>query len=116
MAFDAVGGEMTGFLMTSLPSCSRLILYGGLSGSRLDGLDPVDIIFRGKKLQGFNLNEWIAGKTREEFRAVAGDIQDLIINGKMKTEIQGCFKLDDVVTGIRSYIKSMSSGKILFKP
>ena len=116
MAFDAVGGEMTGFLMTSLPSCSRLILYGGLSGSRLDGLDPVDIIFKGKKLQGFNLNEWIAGKTREEFRAVAGDIQDLIINGKMKTEIQGCFKLDDVVTGIRSYIKSMSSGKILFKP
>ncbi len=116
MAFDAVGGEMTGLLLTGLPSFSRIILYGGLAGSSLLGIDPMDIILKGKKLEGFNLNEWIAGKNRKEFDTINNEIQDLIISGKMKTEIQGCFKLDDVVNGIRSYIKSMSSGKVLFKP
>lgn len=116
MAFDAVGGGMTGLLLTGLPSFSRIILYGGLAGSSLLGIDPMDIILKGKKLEGFNLNEWIAGKNRKEFDTINNEIQDLIISSKMKTEIQGCFKLDDVVNGIRSYIKSMSSGKVLFKP
>jgi NADPH:quinone reductase-like Zn-dependent oxidoreductase len=116
MAFDAVGGGMTGLLLTGLPSFSRIILYGGLTGSSLLGIDPMDIILKGKKLEGFNLNEWIAGKNRKEFDTINNEIQDLIISDKMKTEIQGCFKLDDVVNGIRSYIKSMSSGKVLFKP
>jgi len=116
MAFDAVGGEMTGLFMNSLPSSSSTILYGGLAGGSLSGIDPMEIIFKGKKLEGFNLNEWIANKTPEEFDKVNHKIQDLIINGKMKTEIQASFKLDDVVTGIRAYIKSMSSGKVLFKP
>jgi NADPH:quinone reductase-like Zn-dependent oxidoreductase len=88
----------------------------GATGSSLLGIDPMDIILKGKKLEGFNLNEWIAGKNRKEFDTINNEIQDLIISDKMKTEIQGCFKLDDVVNGIRSYIKSMSSGKVLFKP
>jgi len=116
IAFDAVGGEMTGLLLTSLPSFSRIILYGGLAGSSSLGIDPMDIIFQGKKLEGFNLNEWIANKTSEEFDKISNEIQDLIISGKMKTELQGTYILDDFVNGIRSYIKSMSSGKILFRP
>ena len=116
MAFDAVGGEMTGLFIKSLPSSSSIILYGGLAGGSLSGIDPLEIIFKGKKLEGFNLNDWIANKTHEEFDKVNQKIQDLIIDGKVKTEIQATFKLDDVVTGIRTYIKSMSSGKVLFKP
>jgi len=116
MAFDAVGGEMTGLFLNTLPSFSQIILYGGLAGGSLLGIDPMDIIFHGKKLEGFNLNEWITRKTSVEFDTINNEIQDLIISGKMKTEIQGSFKLDDIVNGIRSYIKSMSSGKVLFKP
>lgn len=116
MAFDAVGGEMTGLFINGLPSSSAIVLYGGLAGGSLNGIDPMEIIFKDKKLEGFNLNDWMAYKTKEEFDRVNQNIQDLIINGKVKTEIQASFKLKDVVTGIRTYIKSMSSGKVLFKP
>ena len=116
MAFDAVGGEMTGLFLNTLPSFSKVVLYGGLAGGSLLGIDPMDIIFKGKKLEGFNLNQWIANKNMEELETINNKIQDLIITGKMKTEIQASFKLDDVVNGIRTYIKSMSSGKVLFKP
>jgi len=116
MSFDAVGGEMTGLFLNTLPSFSRVVLYGSLAAGFLLGIDPMDIIFYGKKLEGFNLNEWITRKTRVEFETINNEIQDLIISGKMKTKIQTSFKLDDVVNGIRTYIKSMSEGKVLFKP
>jgi len=48
--------------------------------------------------------------------AINDELQDLIIHGILETKIQAIFKLDDIVNGIRTYIKSMSAGKILFKP
>ncbi len=116
IAFDAVGGEMTGLFLNHLPPFSRVVLYGGLAGGSLGGIDPMDIIFNGKILEGFNLNEWISNKSNEEFERINHKIQDLIITGKIKTQIQASFILDDVVNGMRSYIKSMSDGKVLFKP
>ena len=55
-------------------------------------------------------------KSRDEFENISNEIQDMIIREEFKTEIQGIYKLDDVVNGIRTYIKSMSKGKILFRP
>jgi len=48
MAFDAVGGEMTGLFLNILPSFSQIVLYGGLAGGSLLGIDPMEIIFKGK--------------------------------------------------------------------
>ncbi len=77
-------------------------------------LNPFNIIFQGKKLYGFNLNEWIKEIGKEEFERINQELQDLIIKGILKTEIQATFKLDDVVEGVRTYIKGMSGGKVLF--
>jgi len=114
IAFDAVGGEMTGILLNALPDISDVILYGGLAGSSVQELNPFNIIFQGKQLKGFNLTEWIERIGKDKFEKVNHEIQDLIIDGKVKTEIQAIFKLDAVVKGVRTYIKSMSGGKVLF--
>jgi NADPH:quinone reductase-like Zn-dependent oxidoreductase len=116
IAFDAVGGEQTAILLEALPPHSEVILYGGLAGGLIAGIEPFDIIFRDKKLIGFNLAEWKANKSGEEFNSINNFLQDLIISGKLRTKIQASFKLDDVVMGIRTYIKSMSNGKVLFIP
>ena len=116
IAFDAVGGESTSILLRAMPNSSTVVLYGGLSGKAISDIESFDIIFKDKKLAGFNLNLWIDNKAKEEFNAISSEIQNLIINGKMKTEIQGSYKLENVVDGIRAYIKSMSAGKVLFKP
>jgi len=116
IAYDAVGGEATSLLLRAMPKSSTVVLYGGLSGKAISDVDPFDIIFEDKKLVGFNLNLWNVEKTKVEFDSVSDEIQNLIINGKMKTEIRGSFQLDNVVDGIRVYIKSMSAGKVLFKP
>jgi NADPH:quinone reductase-like Zn-dependent oxidoreductase len=116
IAFDAVGGEQTGVIYNNLPNGSEIVVYGGLSGLECAGIDTLEVIFKNKIIKGFNLNDWIKQKSREEFLKITDKLQDMFIAGKIKTQIQGSYGLEDVVNGIRSYIKSMSKGKILFKP
>jgi NADPH:quinone reductase-like Zn-dependent oxidoreductase len=115
IAFDAVGGEMTGIILNALPVGSEVIVYGGLSGKDISGISTLEVIFHNKKLSGFNLNEWMADKSSSEFQQIADEIQDFIIKGDFKTEIQSSYNLDEIKEGIRTYIKSMSAGKVLFK-
>lgn len=116
MAFDAVGGEITGLLMNSMPEDSELVLYGGLSGTELSHIDPMGIIFDRKMISGFNLIDWFDSLEDEEFEEVSDYLQDLFINGVFHTDIQASFGLNDIVKGIRTYISDMSEGKILIKP
>ena len=116
IAFDAVGGEQTGVLLNAMPPDSEVHVYGGLSGQDISGISTLEVIFHNKKLSGFNLNEWIAAKSTKELQQIAYEIQDIIIKGEFKTRIQARFKLDEITEGIRTYIKSMSAGKVLFKP
>lgn len=116
MALDAVGGEMTATLLNSLPTKGQVVVYGGLSGERIAGIDPMGIIFKGKKLLGFNLNDWLERNSYEDVQSIAKKLQHLFIRGELRTSVQGSFPLDQAVAGIRTYIKSMSAGKIIFTP
>lgn len=115
-AFDAVGGDLAGAMLNAMPDGSRVIVYGALSGSSIAGIDPMGVIFRNKSVTGFNLNDWLANLTTDELTAITDKIQDLVIAGDIQTAVQGTFPLDRVVEGIRTYIKSMSAGKIIFTP
>lgn len=116
IAFDAVGGEQTGLIFSALPAHSTVILYGGLAGGSVSAIDPFDIIFRNKKLLGFNLTDWKKTKSKDEFEIINDQLQNFVIQGIIRTKIQASFKLEEAIEGIRTYIKSMSEGKVLFKP
>ena len=59
-AFDAVAGAMAGKLFTLLPPRGTLYSYGRLAGD-IEGVEPVDLIYRGKELRGFYLSSWLTG-------------------------------------------------------
>lgn len=52
IAFDAVAGEMSATLAAAMPHGSKVVVYGGLSGGA-PGLSIPDVIFNGKRLEGF---------------------------------------------------------------
>ena len=116
LAFDAVAGELSGKMLKAMPPQASLVVYGALAATQLEGIRAMDVIFQGKSIQGFNLNTWIRSMDRITFVSKTDEIQDMILQGKWQSEIQALVPLHDVVKGIRTYIQSMSGGKVLFYP
>ena len=115
-AFDAVGGEMTGTLLNSLPEKGQVILYGGLSGDPVGNIDALGVIFKDKSLTGFNLGDWIGKIPKDLFEKISNELQERIIRGEIQTTIQQEFGFEKAVRGLLQYIGNMSKGKILFVP
>jgi NADPH:quinone reductase-like Zn-dependent oxidoreductase len=116
IGFDAAGGELSGMMLNAMPEGSELILYGGLSGKPVCGIDTLEVIFKSKVIRGFNLGKWKEEIGPERFKTVSEKLQHLIIKGTINTRIQGTFKLRQVQEALEQYIRNMSSGKILFAP
>ena len=115
-AFDAVGGMLSGLIFNALPDDSELIMYGGLSGKRLSEINEMDLIFKNKIISGFNLIDWKEELEEEEFSAISETLQEMFITSFLKTKIQSSTTLDDILSGLKSYIKNMSAGKLIIKP
>ena len=97
-----------------MPSGSELILYGGLSGMPVGGVDPLEVIFNNKILGGFNLGDWLEDLPDGGLTEISNKLQNLFIQGKIETKIQGSVPLSDFYDGLKSYISNMSGGKVLF--
>mmetsp|Transcript_11473 Transcript_11473/g.31054 ORF Transcript_11473/g.31054 Transcript_11473/m.31054 type:complete len:373 (-) Transcript_11473:85-1203(-) len=58
-AFDAVSGDMTGTLLSLLPSGGTVWVYGRLAPEPVGNIQPLDLIYRGKQVKGFLLPRWL---------------------------------------------------------
>ena len=114
--FDAVGGTLSGQMFNAMPADSELVVYGGLSGKRMTGINEMDLIFHDKIISGFNLIDWKAEMDPEDFSQISAELQQLFIDGTLATNFQGVTTLDEIKTGLKSYIGNMSGGKLLIKP
>ena len=115
-AFDAVAGQMTGILYNAMPAGSKVLVYGGLSGQPIGNIAVLDAIFQDKHLRGFNLNAWRKAKTPETIHEITGELQQYFIEQKLVTHIQGSFRFDEIMDGLKKYLGGMSKGKILLTP
>ena len=59
---ECVGGETTGKLLECLPSRSTIIFYGALSEKGCCEIDPLLLIGRSYKIEGFVLFHYIGSK------------------------------------------------------
>ena len=115
MAYDAVGGSLSGKMFNAMHINSELVVYGGLSNKDMSDFSVMDAIFNGKKLSGFNLIDWKLSLNEGEFDEVSKKLQQLFISGQLKTNIISRHKPDDIIKGIKTYIGNMSGGKLLIK-
>jgi NADPH:quinone reductase len=114
-AIDAVGGELTGQILNALPAGSELVVFGGLSGMPVAGIDPLELIFKNKVLSGFNLSDWLSEINAEAFQKISGYLQTLFVEKKLNTRIHKLYDMDDFYRGLRTYISDMSAGKVVLK-
>lgn len=62
LAFDAIGGAMTGRILKLMPKGSMAYVYGCLSKQVLTEVDTIDMLYSDKTLKGFFLPNWMESK------------------------------------------------------
>ncbi len=113
LAFDAVAGAMTARLLSALPPEGRVIVYGGLAGEAIT-LNPGDLIFNQRRIEGFYLSRWVA---RQNPLALLSMQRQLYQLGDLThAAIQLRASLENAHQAIATYQANMSAGKVLLMP
>lgn len=112
--FDAVAGELTGKILSAMPSSSTVYVYGALSLKPCE-VNATDFIFRKKSVRGFWLREFL---DKKGFLGKAKMLYGLrsLIKGNLKSVVQKEFSLEEAQEAIDYYKKHMSEGKVLIMP
>ena len=113
LAFDAVAGAMTARLLAALPPEGRVIVYGGLAGEAIT-LNPGDIIFNQRRVEGFYLARWIGHQNPLALLRMQRQLYQL--GDLTHASIQARFPLEDGQAAIAAYQANMSAGKALLMP
>ena len=114
IAFDAVGGDLTGTLLTGMPNGSRVVVYGALAGD-LVHVNPAELIFRQQRVEGFWLSDWFRAKSLPSLLQVGSRVQSTL-HTDFRSTVQATYPLSRVQAAIDHYQRQMSAGKVLLVP
>lgn len=116
IAFDAVAGDMTGFVLSAMPNHSKVLVYGSLSNLNCSDISPLSLIFQQKSVEGFYLSAWIQSKSFWGLYQATNTLQNLFAKGSFHTVISTQVKLEDASKALEAYQKEMTLGKVLIRP
>lgn len=112
--FDAVARDQTSFLLEIMPRYAEIVVYGGLSGNPLS-IDVLKLIFESKRISGFNLGDWIQQTGRQKMEEISDKLQQMFIDGILRTRIQKTITFDEIQQGLYQYLTKMSDGKVIIR-
>jgi NADPH:quinone reductase len=113
VAFDAVAGELTGTVLSAMPS-GTIHVYGGLSEQR-PVIGTRDLIFKGKQVHGFWLKTYAESKWTLGLYAWTMVVASQL-DGDFATAVGASFKLSDVIDAILAYPKTQGRVVLICDP
>jgi NADPH:quinone reductase-like Zn-dependent oxidoreductase len=90
---DAVGDQFTADLFFAMPNGARWVNYGKLSSEAPKLAELGQLIFRGKRIEGFWLAQWMKDKDQASVAKAFAQIQDRFVTGAWKTDVAGIVPL-----------------------
>jgi NADPH:quinone reductase-like Zn-dependent oxidoreductase len=110
--FDAVGGGSIPYqILNALPDNTRMVIYGRLDQNPSD-FSPQNILFKQNTVEGYWLSKEAQKKSIVEVILDVRKIQKMLSKG-FETQVQKKVKLAELQTGLETYVKGMSAGKVL---
>jgi NADPH:quinone reductase-like Zn-dependent oxidoreductase len=111
LALDAVGGEDTGALLSSLAPGGVLVTYGDMSGER-GVFSSADLIFGGRSIRGFNIADWLGtASTQEIGEFYRGPLEAL--GADWTIPVEATYPLQDVKPALDHASRRGRAGKVL---
>lgn len=114
LILDPVGGEQTSQLLEAAPPGSTVLLYGSLSGSKIERM-PQASRQGNAGVTGFYLPDWLAQKNLLQILRDGWRVQRLAPT-ILQTTIQKRFPLTGVQQAIDLYQANPTAGKVLLLP
>ncbi|HEX2994960.1 MAG TPA: zinc-binding dehydrogenase [Anaerolineales bacterium] len=112
LILDPVAGDQAQRLLDAAPDGSTLLIYGTLSGKRID---PQSLNKGGKRVTGFFLPDWIA---KRNMLQVLLDMRRVgqLVSKELQTTIQKRFPLQAVEQAMALSQANPTAGKVLLVP
>jgi len=113
---DALSGPLPGSVFQQMGHHSRWIVYGGLDVRpvRLPGVGQ--LIFAGKRVEGFWLSSWIAEGSLLRMGRAALAVQNLFIDGTWTTDVATTVPLTEVHQAVPEVLAAPNAGKVMIRP
>lgn len=114
LAFECVGGEMTGIILASIKENGFLYHYGNLSLRPISNVQTRDLVFKNKTMKGFWLTSFLQSLSQEELNTIIANlIEYKSTTDLFNVNIVGIFKPNEVELAIKNYRREMGRGKVL---
>jgi NADPH:quinone reductase-like Zn-dependent oxidoreductase len=111
---DAQTGPVASAIFHHMGKRARWIIYGRLDGAETVIREPGQLIFAGKKVEGFWLTEWMRqDKARRE--AAVLDAQKRFADGRWATDVTAVVPLAEAIARVPAEL-AKPNGKVFIKP
>ncbi|MHA1127656.1 MAG: alcohol dehydrogenase catalytic domain-containing protein [Alphaproteobacteria bacterium] len=112
---DAVSDQICETVFTLMPNNARWVSYGklGTEAPRLTQMGQ--LIFMGKKIEGFWLTNWMRTTPPADQARVVGEVQARFADGRWHTDVATTLTLAEVIDGLADATK-ITDGKVVITP
>jgi len=112
---DAVSDQISETVFTLMPNNARWVSYGklGTEAPRLTQMGQ--LIFMGKRIEGFWLTNWMRSTPPADQARVVGEVQARFADGRWNTDVAKTLTLSEVIGGLADATK-VTDGKVIIIP
>jgi len=112
---DAVTGPQASTIFNAMGRGARWIIYGRLDNSATILPEPGQMIFMGKRVEGFWLVDWMRRVPMERRMAVVDEAQQRFADGRWKTDVTAVVPLKDAMRRVPEEL-AKPNGKVFIAP
>jgi len=112
---DALTGPVAGRIFALMPRRARWIVYGRLDAETTPIPEPGQLIFMGKKIEGFWLTEWMRSADRARRDAASLEAQKRFADGRWSTDVTAVVPLAQAMKRVPEEL-AKPNGKVFLTP
>ncbi|WP_170756470.1 zinc-binding dehydrogenase [Ruegeria lacuscaerulensis] len=112
---DAVADQISEQVFCAMPNGARWVCYGKLSSDLPKLTQMGQLIFMGKRIEGFWLTQWMTTTPPADQMRVVAEVQARFADGRWKTDVSQRVALKDVIKNLANALKK-GDGKVIITP
>ena len=112
---DAVANQLSANVFHVMGRHSRWVIYGKLDGELPTLLEPGQLIFMNKRIEGFWLTRWMRDTPTEAKVAAIQTAQQRFASGEWRTDVTAVLSLDEAMDRLPAEL-AVPNGKVFLRP